>query len=289
MPAVGAARTGSGAAASSSRPAAARISASRLLVPGSTSASSVSRASSELSRAAVRARIVATPSMRLSCSARCDSPVSAACTRARSSRTSRATAWKVSRVDGRTRPRWTATSMSRTALASTGSTPSASREREARAGAPPDARGRVGRRSRVAMPLSSAVLVAVAAGRPALLLGDGRADAGRRSTRARPGSTSSRARRPRPGAAHRGGPARPRVDTRQRPGAVEAVGGRSCTGDCSARGRAPGPAYRCRRRGAAPGGAGRRVRRGRGPARCTGTPGCPRGRPAPRTPAPPRR
>jgi hypothetical protein len=114
------AAAGSGGA---SMPAAWRISRSRARVSGSGSASSVSSVSSEPSRAAVRASTVATPSRRLSCSARRASLRSSAWMRARSWRTSSATAWKVLRVVGPTRPRCTAASTSRTALVSTGTTP----------------------------------------------------------------------------------------------------------------------------------------------------------------------
>jgi hypothetical protein len=114
--------TGSGSGASS--PAASRSSRRVAAVPLSSSASSVSRASSELSRAAVRASTVASRSIRLSASERRASLSSADWMRLRSSRTSSATAWKVVRVEGRTLLRCTASSMSRTALVSTGRTPS---------------------------------------------------------------------------------------------------------------------------------------------------------------------
>ena len=85
---------------------------------------------SDVSRAAVLARIVATPSRRLSCSARSASViVLSALTRARSSRTSSATTWNLVRLDGLTGPRWAAASTSRTARASTGMMPSLSRSR----------------------------------------------------------------------------------------------------------------------------------------------------------------
>ena len=93
--------------------------------------------SSEVSRAAVLARIVATPSSRLSCSARWASVlVVSALTRARSSRTSSATTWNFVRTDGQHRRRAaTALSTSRTARASTGMMPSLSRSRHAPLGA----------------------------------------------------------------------------------------------------------------------------------------------------------
>ena len=159
-----AAAAGSGAmsAAGGSRPAARRSSRSTARVPWSSSASSISRASSDPSRAAARARIVAMPSRRRSCSARRDSPVPTDWIRSRSSRTSSATAWNVMRVVGRTRPRWTATSMSRTALASTGNMASSGRPRVAGCW---DAGARDGRRARVATQLPSD-LFAPRAGRP---------------------------------------------------------------------------------------------------------------------------
>ena len=97
-----------------------------------TAASSASRASRAESRTAVRARICAIPSSRLSCSVRCGvlpdplvplllpaplAPVPR--TRACSSRTSSATAWNLVRTAGVTRRRSTAASTSRTARAST--------------------------------------------------------------------------------------------------------------------------------------------------------------------------
>ena len=128
--------TGSVATTSSgtaSTPAASSISRLSLLAESETSASSASRARSEVSRAAVLARIVATPSSRLSCSLRCASVlVSSALMRARSSRTSRATTWNFVRTDDITDPRWTAASTSRTARASTGMMPSLSRSRTRR-------------------------------------------------------------------------------------------------------------------------------------------------------------
>ena len=75
--------------------------------------SSASSASSPASLTAVVARMVAMPSRRLSCSARCLSVATAAWTRARSSRNSRATAWNFVRTTGVTRPRRVASSTSR--------------------------------------------------------------------------------------------------------------------------------------------------------------------------------
>ena len=117
-----------------------RISRSADRAPSWSGASSVSRASSEPSRAAALARRVATASSRLRPSARRPSPSSADCSRPRSSRTSSAAAWKVPRVAGRTRSCCTAISTSRTALASTPTTPSSSRAARCREVAP--ARGR---------------------------------------------------------------------------------------------------------------------------------------------------
>src|SRR6476620_5308413 len=121
---------GSGAGSS---PAASSISRLSDLAASETTASSASNASSEVSRAAVLARIVAIPSRRLSCSARCASLLArSALTRARSSRTSRATTWNLVRPEGRTGPRWAPASTSRTARASTGMMPSLSRSRARR-------------------------------------------------------------------------------------------------------------------------------------------------------------
>ena len=92
-----------------SMPAAAIISRRSSLAESETVASSASRESSEVSLAAVLARIVATPSSRLSWSARLASVSSvSALMRARSSRTSRATTWNLVRADGETGPRWDA-------------------------------------------------------------------------------------------------------------------------------------------------------------------------------------
>ena len=112
----------------SSIPAAASISRLSSLAASETTASSASSESREVSRAAVLARIVATPSSRLSCSAlRCASVSSvSALTRARSSRTSSATTWNLVRADGVTGPRSDGASTSRTARASTGMMPSLS-------------------------------------------------------------------------------------------------------------------------------------------------------------------
>jgi hypothetical protein len=138
----------------SSTPPATRISRIRRRVSGSTCASSVSSVSSVPSRAAVRASAVAIPSRRLSCSLRRPSGTSWPCRRVRSSRTSSATAWNVLRVDARGRPRSTASSTSRTALASTGTMPCSARLCE-RAGRPAAASLRGRRRSRVATQLPS--------------------------------------------------------------------------------------------------------------------------------------
>ena len=127
---------GSGGAVSSggsSAPAARSMSRLRDLAASETTASSASSWSSEVSRAAVFARIVATPSRRLSCAARWASVLAAsALTWARSSRTSRATTWNLVRLLGDTGPRWAADSTSRTARASTGMMPSLSRSRTRR-------------------------------------------------------------------------------------------------------------------------------------------------------------
>ena len=86
---LGASGSGSG-----SMPAAACISRSSRRVLSEISASSASRWKSDGSRAAVCARIVATPSRRLSWVSRCCSvSESSARTRVRSARASRATAW----------------------------------------------------------------------------------------------------------------------------------------------------------------------------------------------------
>ena len=92
-------------------------------------ASSARRENSDGSRAAVWARIVAIPSSRLSSPSRLASvsPVSVL-TRMRSSRASRATAWNRDRTDTAW-PRSTADSISRTARARIGMTPSLSRGR----------------------------------------------------------------------------------------------------------------------------------------------------------------
>ena len=79
---------------------------------------------SEVSRAAVFARIVATPSSRFSVSARTSSLMSGSVfARARSSRTSTAITWNFVRPEGLTGPRDAAVSTSRTARASTGMRP----------------------------------------------------------------------------------------------------------------------------------------------------------------------
>ncbi len=113
-----------------SRPAAVIISRLRSSAASETAASSASRDSSEVSRAAVLARIVPIPSSRLSCSARWLSLTAvSAFTRVRSSRASRATTWNFVRPEGRTGPRWTPASTSRTARARTGMMPSLSMSR----------------------------------------------------------------------------------------------------------------------------------------------------------------
>ena len=100
------------------------------LAASETTASSARSERSEVSRAAVCARISAIPSRRLSCSARWASLlVPSARTRVRSSRASSATTWNFVRTEGITRPRWTAASTSRTVRASTGMMPSLSRSR----------------------------------------------------------------------------------------------------------------------------------------------------------------
>ena len=132
---VGAASNcGSGSGSSgTSKPAASCISRLRVAASSETTTSSGSRTSREVSRAAVLARMVATPSSRLSCSVRCPSVLSASfLIRDRSSRTSRATTWNFVRPEGRTLPRCAAASTSRTALARTGIIPSLSRSRTRR-------------------------------------------------------------------------------------------------------------------------------------------------------------
>ena len=110
-------RTSSGGG---STPTARRISRVSDRAASETTVSSARSARSPESRTAVVARIVATPSSRLNCSARRVSlMVWSALTRECSSRTSSATAWNFVRTAGVTRPRWTAASTSRTARAST--------------------------------------------------------------------------------------------------------------------------------------------------------------------------
>ena len=88
-----AAGSGSGSG-SGSRPAARSRSFLRSTADGDTAAPSASSSSSEVSRAAVFARIVAMPSRRDSIATRSDSDIEvSALTRARSSRTRRATTW----------------------------------------------------------------------------------------------------------------------------------------------------------------------------------------------------
>ena len=106
------------------------------LASSETTASSARSARSAGSRTAVIARVVAMPSRRLSCSARCVSlRVSSARTRARSSRSSSATAWNFVRVAGVTRPLRRAASTSRTVRESTDMTSSRSRPRRRSRGA----------------------------------------------------------------------------------------------------------------------------------------------------------
>src|SRR6478752_7228941 len=74
-----------------------------------------------VSRAAVLARIVATPSRRLSSSARVPSVTEvSALTRARSSRTRKAITWNLTRFVGPSFPRWALASTSRTLRARIG-------------------------------------------------------------------------------------------------------------------------------------------------------------------------
>ena len=116
--------TGSASGSGSSPPA---VSMSRLirLVASPMTASSWSSEKSDGSRAAVLARIVATPSSRLRKLSRWASlRLSSARTRARSSRASSATAWNRARWPEVSCRRSTACSTSRTALASSGMTPS---------------------------------------------------------------------------------------------------------------------------------------------------------------------
>ena len=108
-------------------PADAIMSRRSSLAASETVASSASRESSVVSLAAVLARIVATPSSRLSWSAFLDSVSSvSALIRARSSRTRSATTWNLVRADGETGPRWERASTSLTARARTGMMPSLS-------------------------------------------------------------------------------------------------------------------------------------------------------------------
>ncbi len=89
------AASGSGSTSGSgSRPADRSMSFFRLTAEDETAAPSASSSSSEVSRAAVLARIVAMPSSRVSTAVRSDSgAVVSPLTRARSSRTRRATTW----------------------------------------------------------------------------------------------------------------------------------------------------------------------------------------------------
>ncbi len=97
------------------------------------SAFSSSSTSKEVSRVAVFARIVATPSRRLSWAAFCAALSSvSAFSRERSSRTSSATTWNLVRPLDFTRPRCDIASTSRTARASTGMIPSLSSSRPLR-------------------------------------------------------------------------------------------------------------------------------------------------------------
>ncbi|WP_242471234.1 hypothetical protein [Blastococcus sp. TML/C7B] len=104
---------GGGSTGSGSIPAARSISVRSARADSDTTASSPRRARSAESRTAVRARIVAMPSSRFSCSARwLGLLASSALTRARSSRATRATAWNFVRTLAVTEPRWTAASTS---------------------------------------------------------------------------------------------------------------------------------------------------------------------------------
>ena len=112
---------------SGSRPPARSRSFLRLTAEGETTTPSASSSSSEVSRTAVLARIVAMPSSRVSTAARSASGVEVSLlTRARSSRTRRATTWYAVRPLGPTLPRCAAASTCRTALARTGMMPSSS-------------------------------------------------------------------------------------------------------------------------------------------------------------------
>ena len=112
--------TGGSSSAPDSMPAVLSMSRLSDRASSETTASSARSARSPESRTALLARIVAMPSRRLSCSARCVSLLfSSARTRARSSRSSSATAWNFVRVAGVTRPFRRAASTSRTARAST--------------------------------------------------------------------------------------------------------------------------------------------------------------------------
>ena len=86
---------------------------------------------SDVSRAAVFARIVATPSRRLSSSARAESATAvSAFTRARSSRTRKAITWNLTRLVGPSFPRWALASTSRTLRARIGISGASSSRRE---------------------------------------------------------------------------------------------------------------------------------------------------------------
>jgi hypothetical protein len=86
---------------------------------------------SEVSRAAVLARMVATPSRRLSSSARAASVTAvSALTRARSSRTRKAMTWNLTRFVGPSLPRWALASTSRTLRARIGMIGASSSRRE---------------------------------------------------------------------------------------------------------------------------------------------------------------
>ncbi len=91
-------------------------------------ASGSSSGSTEVSRAAVRARMLAMPSRRFSVSARSGSlsGVAGSFACVRSSRISTAMTWNFVRLTGLSLPRWAACSISRTARASTGMSPSLS-------------------------------------------------------------------------------------------------------------------------------------------------------------------
>ena len=99
----------------------ARVDRRMRLATGEVAWSASSSWMSDVSRAAVLARMVATPSSRLSSSARAASPMSAsALTLARSSRTRNAITWNLTRLVGPSFPRWDLASISRTLRARIG-------------------------------------------------------------------------------------------------------------------------------------------------------------------------